>query len=66
MSGSEVPRSYSEIRAERVGDDPVARVLDEVAALEREAADEADAVKRKRLLCAAEDLRCQLHETGRR
>lgn len=59
-SGGEPPRLYSEVLAERRGTDPTPRILEEIEALEAEAAAVADPAERKRLQCEAEEMRCQL------
>jgi hypothetical protein len=66
VSGSESPRLYSDIRAERELTDPRLRlkqqVLADVAALESEAAEATTIEERNRLQCKAEALRCALAE----
>jgi hypothetical protein len=70
IRADEPPRPFSEVLAERREQDPVARAIraamDKIAELEGAAAEEADAVKRKALLCHAEAIRCAIDESPRR
>jgi hypothetical protein len=65
LSASEPRRPYSEVRAERSGDDPLERVHAEIERLEAEAAGADDLEERKRLQCEAEAWRCALAERRR-
>lgn len=66
LSGSEAPRPFSDVLADRGTTDPSQRVLEEIHQLEREAQACDDLVERNRLQCQAEDLRCALDENSRR
>lgn len=60
LQAGESPRPYSELLAERRGNDPRSRILDEIARLESAAAGAETETERKALQCEAEDLRCAL------
>lgn len=61
ISGSEAPRLFSDVIAERRACSPAERVMADIHALEAEAAGEQDPRKRKDILCRAEEMRCQLY-----
>lgn len=62
IMANEAPRSYGDVIAERMMDDPRRRVFREIDELEGRAAAAADPIERKRLQCEAEALRCALAE----